>query len=315
MNFTEMYKEAVRLGMEADPRGREAPQKTLQENKNKYEGSSEKDKEFFDTEGLENPYPDTRILYRPEEDPDIKKIIAGIDIDAGELQVAKAMQDIDAVFSHHPRGKALASLGEVMPMQAEILNMYGVPINVAEALLEKRISEVSRGLSPGNHFRSVDIARLLHMPFACTHTVTDNMAYQFLKKEVEDKEPEKVGDIFDMLLDVPEYKKAENMGLGPKLFSGKKENRAGKIAVTEVTGGTEGAKDIYEKMANAGVGTIIAMHQSEQHRENAEKAHINVIISGHMSSDSMGMNQLLDYYERNGIGVVPAGGLIRVSRN
>jgi len=102
--------------------------------------------------------------------------------------------------------------------------------------------------------------------------------------------------------------------MGPQLFSGKKESRVGKIAVTEITGGTEGAHDIYEKMAIAGVGTIISMHQSEKHREFAEKAHINVVIAGHMSSDSLGMNLFLDELAKLGVSVVPCGGLIRASR-
>ena len=68
-------------------------------------------------------------------------------------------------------------------------------------------------------------------------------------------------------------------------------------------------------MANAGIGTTIAMHQSEKHRESAEKAHINVVIAGHISSDSIGMNLILDQLEKKGIEIIPFGGLTRFSRN
>ena len=98
------------------------------------------------------------------------------------------------------------------------------------------------------------------------------------------------------------------------MFTGEKENHAGVIAITEVTGGTEGSENIYEKLASAGVGTIIAMHQSEKHRENAKKAHINIVIAGHMSSDSIGMNLFLDELEKEGIEIIPCSGLIRYSR-
>ena len=98
------------------------------------------------------------------------------------------------------------------------------------------------------------------------------------------------------------------------LFAGKTENRAGKVAVTGVTGGTDGAHDIYEKMANAGIGTVIAMHQSEKHVKSAEEAHVNVVIAGHMSSDSIGINIFLDKLEEQGVEIVPCSGLIRVSR-
>lgn len=314
MKLQEMYKTALDAGINADPRGKEAVQRVLKDNNDSYNEMSEKERSFYDTERLHNPYSDTRILYQSSRKKDIKKIAAGIDIDDGELLASKQMADIDAVVAHHPEGIALAGLDDVMHMQADVLNKYGVPINVAEGLLHKRISEVSRNLSPGNHYRVVDIARMLDMDFMCTHTSTDNQAYGFLRKLVDDNKPYRVGDILDLLLEVPEYREAEKMGLGPKLFSGKRENRTGTIAITEVTGGTEGTAYIYEKLAQAGVGTVIAMHQSKKHTAEAEKAHINVVIAGHMSSDSVGMNQLLDMYEKKGVEIVPCGGLIRVSR-
>ncbi|PJB18902.1 NGG1p interacting factor NIF3, partial [Candidatus Falkowbacteria bacterium CG_4_9_14_3_um_filter_36_9] len=52
----------------------------------------------------------------------------------------------------------------------------------------------------------------------------------------------------------------------------------------------------------------------EEHRKEAEKNHINVVIAGHMASDSLGMNLFLDELEKKGITVVPCSGLIRVKR-
>ena len=85
--------------------------------------------------------------------------------------------------------------------------------------------------------------------------------------------------------------------------------------MTEITGGTEGAVGIYEKMANAGIGTIVGMHMDEERKKEAQKYHVNVVIAGHMSSDSLGMNLFLDELEKRGIQVIPISGLIRVSRN
>jgi len=313
MKLGEIYNLSIQLGMDADPRGREGVQKVLDKTKKEYEKIDEKEKPYFDMETLTNPYSDTRILFGDPEQ-DVRKIITGIDIEGDELIVARQLGDIDAAIAHHPRGRALAKLDDVMHMQADVLNQYGVPINVAEGLLNVRISEVTRGLSASNHYRPVEIARLLNMPYICTHTVTDNLVYQFLKIKIEKDTPETVQDVMDILLTIPEYQLAKKLGMGPQVFSGKNQNRVGKIAVTEITGGTEGAHKIYEKMANAGVGTVIAMHQSEKHREFAEKAHINVIIAGHMSSDSIGMNLFLDKLEERGIEIIPCSGLIRVSR-
>jgi len=52
----------------------------------------------------------------------------------------------------------------------------------------------------------------------------------------------------------------------------------------------------------------------EEHRAEAAKAHVNVVIAGHISSDSLGLNLFLDELEKKGIEVIACSGLIRVKR-
>lgn len=94
---------------------------------------------------------------------------------------------------------------------------------------------------------------------------------------------------------------------------GSKSRRAGKILV-DMTGGTGGSEDAYGKLSQAGVGTLLVMHIGEKHRKEAEKNHVNVIIAGHMASDSLGMNLLLDGLEEKGVEIVPCSGLTRHKR-
>jgi len=81
-----------------------------------------------------------------------------------------------------------------------------------------------------------------------------------------------------------------------------------------MTGGTNGAKEMFIELSRAGVGTVIGMHMREEHRKLAEEHHLNVVIAGHISSDSVGMNLMLDAIEQKGVEVIPVGGLIRVKR-
>ena len=222
--------------------------------------------------------------------------------------------DIDLVISHHPRGKALAGLDDVMDLQIDMLEHYGVPVNIAEKLLKKRIKEVSRGLSPGNHQRAVDMARLLDVPLMSIHTPCDNLVAKFVEEKLEKDNPRILKEVLESLREIPEYREAEKVGVGPKLFVGGKKNRTGKIVMSEITGGTEGAPEIYQKLADAGAGTVIGMHISEKHRKEAQKAHINVVIAGHMSSDSIGVNLLMDKL-KEGVEIVPCSGFIRNKRN
>ena len=271
-----------------------------------YEKLTNEEKEYFDQERLTNPYGDTRIL-NGDPETEIKRILAGIDMEAQEIILADRLREkgerIDLVLSHHPEGTALANLYRVMALQEDVLAQLGVPINVAEGVLASRISEVQRGIMPLNQQRSVDAARLLNLPFMCVHTPADNMVNTFLEKLFAEKKPETVGDIVEILLTLPEYQASKRTNAGPKLFTGKESNRAGKIFV-DMTGGTSGSEDAFAKLAIAGVGTIVGMHMGEKHRKEAEKNHINVLIAGHMASDSLGINLLLDALEKEGLEVI-----------
>ena len=312
MTIQQILDLALKMGVDSDLRGKAKVNQNLKRLKDKYEKLRPEQKKEFDKDRLTNPYPDSRLHYG-DPGKKIKKVLVGVDIEGEELNLAKNL-GADLVISHHPVGKGLADLSAVMHMQAEILHLYGVPINVAQRVLKERIQAVARGVLAVNHYRPVDHARLVKMPLINVHTPADNLAAKHLFDVVKKKKPELVGDIVKMLKEIPEYEEAIKLGTGPKLFSGTMENYCGKVAVTELTGGTEGAKDIYQAMANAGIGTVISMHQSEEHREEAQKAHVNVVIAGHLSSDSLGMNLFLDELEKKGVEVVACSGLIRVSR-
>lgn len=316
MTIQQIFDLAIKLGTKNDLRGEKRIKEILAKTKEKYEKMSAKEKECFDSDKLTNPFSDSRVLYLPKDkNKKIKKVLVGIDMEGPELLLAKQMEDIDLVIAHHPEGYGLADLSGVMNLQAEVLAQYGVPINVAENVLREKISEVARGISPINHYRAVDIAKLLDIGFICVHTPADNMVATFLKNQIDKKKCIYVSEVMDILRAIPEYHEAQKMGFGPCLFAGNEDNFCGKITVTEITGGTEGSPKIYEKMSQAGIGTIIGMHMSEKHKEEAGNAHINAIIAGHISSDSIGINLFLDELEKAGIEIIPASGLIRISRN
>lgn len=317
MLLKEIYEMVVSKGIEADPRGRDVVLKDLDRRKNIYNEMKQDEKEFFDMESLKNPYADTRILNGAGNE-EIKSVLVGIDMEVGEVLLADRLSSkghkIDLIVSHHPEGRAYANFYEVMRMQADILNKFGVPINIAEDLLDGRIKEVERKLSPVNHTRAVDVAKLLDIPFLCVHTPADNMVASYLQRLFDEKRPDTIEDLLKMLKEIPEYEEGRKNNAGPKILLGSKDRRAGKIFV-DMTGGTEGSKDIFESLANSGVSTIVAMHLSEEHRKKAEKCHVNVVIAGHISSDNLGMNLLLDEIQKiEPLEMLPCSGFRRFSR-
>uniref|UniRef100_A0A7C3RVX5 NGG1p interacting factor NIF3 n=1 Tax=Dictyoglomus thermophilum TaxID=14 RepID=A0A7C3RVX5_DICTH len=316
MKLKEIYELFVKLGMENDPRGWDKVQEILERAKKDYEKMDEKSKNKFDKEKLFNPYADTRILNGNIE-REVKRVLVGIDIDTSEILLAKELErngiKIDLVISHHPAGPAYANFYEVMHLQEDLLSKIGVPINYAEGVMYPRILEVERKVMPANHNKSVDAARLLNIPFMCCHTPADNCVATYLQKIFDLRTPYDLQEVLDILEEIPEYREAGRRNNPPKILVGNPKNRAGKIFV-DMTGGTEGPVDIISKLSEVGVGTIVGMHMSDEHRKEAEKYHINVVIAGHMASDSLGMNILMDYLERNGIEILNCAGFIRVSR-
>jgi len=317
MNLNEVYQLAVEMGKTFDPRGEEEVDRVLEDRQQEFDNMSDKDRAYYDGENLTNPYNDTRIL-AGKGDEEIDAAICGIDMESTEILLADRLREkgwaIDVVIAHHPEGRALADLHNVMQVQADMMEAVGVPINIAEGLMDDRMSEVKRGLMPQNHQRAVDAAKLLDIPFMCVHSPADNLVNRFLEKLFAETPHRTVQDVVDILMEQPEYQQARMMKAGPTIVSGDKKRRAGKIFL-KMTGGTAGSVKGYEKLAAAGVGTIVGMYMSDSHRKAARDNHINVIIAGHMASDSIGLNLFLDEVEKRGVEIIPASGLIRVKRS
>lgn len=300
MKLKDLFREIINIGIETDPRGKDFVLKNLEETKNSYKDLSDKEKKYFDIEKLENPYMDSRI-YNGSGDEEISTFFVGIDVETPELLLIDNLKakgkKIDLAFTHHPEGIALNNLSDVMNLQTDLLHKFGVPINIAENIMAERISDVAKGLLPVNYSRAVDTAKLLNIPFIGAHTPADNCVSEYLQDLFDTKKPQKLKDIIDLLLDIEEYQISYREHSAPKIVAGSDENRCGKIYV-DMTGGTEGPAASIEKLANAGIGTIVGMHLSESHLKKAKENNINVVIAGHMSSDTLGLNLLFDKIEK-----------------
>ena len=320
MKIYDAYRLALETGMSKDPRPEAEVKKVLSDANEAYEKLEDDRKDLFDTERLWNPYTDSRFSALAEEskDIDVTKVMWGIDIGTGEVLLADRLRekgrDISALVAHHPIGTARSRFPEVMSIQADMFHNAGMPINVAEGILKPRVDEVLRNVLGSNYNQAVDAAKLLGIPLFNVHSPADNMVQDYLEVLFSEKVPYRMSDIIDTLLTEPEFRSAARCNDGPRIMVGSKDDRCGRV-VFKMTGGTSGPKEMYQKLADAGVGTVVGMHFPESHYEEARKANVNLVISGHMASDSLGINLISDVWEREGIEVIPCSGLIRCSRN
>lgn len=321
MTIQEIYDLALEMGIKADPRGTDKVKRYLERRKKEYEELPEKKKKYFDLESLKNPYSDTGILYGDPKTV-VKKILAGIDSDATEILLADRLnqkaqmtgfEGIDLVIGHHPIGMTLAALHDVMDLQVDVYAEVGVPINVMDALLQERMGDVKRKIHPMNHNQIIDTARLLEIPVMNLHTVWDNIGDKYMEEYLSKRTFDTVSEIYDYLMEVPEYQEATKGKNAPEIVSGSPKSRAGKLALF-FTGGTNPSKEAYIELAKAGIGTLVDMHIPEDALKELKKLHVNVINAGHMASDSIGANIFFDELEKLGIKLIPCSGFIRVKR-
>jgi putative NIF3 family GTP cyclohydrolase 1 type 2 len=317
LKLKNIYNAVVLEGIKRDLRGEKGVERFLAKTRKEYNALSASEQKAFDREKLSNPYSDTRILFGSPL-KDIKNILVGIDMEAQEVLLAEALKKrgkrIDLIMSHHPEGFALSALHGVMGIQLDILESVGVPRKKAKKLLDEKIEEVARKLHPANIMRPVDAARLLGIPFMCAHTVADNCVSAYINGLIRKNKPTTVQELIGLIGKEPEYEHAISTGSGPRVIWGKPANACGKVIV-EMTGGTGGPKKIFPELVKAGVKTIVSMHMSEENFKKAKKHKLNILIAGHIASDSLGMNLLLSKIDPNGkLNIIPCSGFIRVKR-
>ena len=317
MRLGEIYSFFVAQGIATDMRTRGEIRKKLSETKREFRKLNKLEKSLFDEDNFTNPYSDIRIL-NGDRKTQVKRILVGIDIEVGEMLLADRLSEkgktIDLILAHHPEGKALAGLYDVMGLQAHLLQNIGLKPDIAKALMGQRIEEVARRLHAGNHNRAVDAAKLLGLPLMCCHTPSDNHVVRYLQNMMDARKPKTLQDVVHLLLREPEYRDAVVNKAGPKILLGKPQDKAGKIIV-DMTGGTEGSKEIFARISQAGVDTVLCMHLSEEHFNKVKPEHIHVIVAGHIASDNLGMNLLLDKLQKkDSFEIVGCSGFKRVKR-
>ena len=237
-------------------------------------------------------------------------------LDRDEFLRYEKNADIDLVITHHPNGYGFVNFYDVIEMQAEKNALHNVPINVSEALTNKRLNEVSRSVYGANHYRDVETAKLLKLNYMCMHTVADNFVESFLTEKMKLEKPNTLSDIIDILYTIEEYKISAKRYNPPKIFNGSNKSKVGNIIV-DMTGGASFDSAMIDALSKAGISTIIVMNISDRLLDECKKHYINVVCAGHMSSDSLGLNLLFKAIKektKEDFEILPASGYIFVSK-
>lgn len=244
----------------------------------------------------------------------IRRVLAGIDMGTAELMLARQL-GFDCVARHHNLVPRLGRLGELVA-EDHFRKMVrsGVPANTAQKVMEHRRQEVEMMFHDKNFAAAGQAAKLLHMPFIGLHTPADLLGERLVEQKLAEvyaiKSMPTVGDLLDAIMSIREYADAPD-GQRPTVWVGDKASYAGKIDVG-FAGGLSAEPDELKAYADAGIGTFVVMaSDAAAVKALREDNRCNLIVCGHMASDSIGMNQILDAWERiGGVETVRIGGIV-----
>ena len=239
----------------------------------------------------------------------IKKILMGVDMDTPELLLAKEL-GYDCVVSHHPRNTNTEML-EVMNRHILKLEKLGVPRNKSQKALAPKKDELSYMRHVANSRRSESAAKLLNMPYVSLHTPADIISEGIVQKFIDEKFAGKpdttVEEVAKALEEIGEY---GNSARKPVIRVGSKDSYAGKIYV-QMSGLTGPGAGVLKLYFEGGVGTLVMMHIPEKDAKELKEHDVgNVLIAGHMSSDSLGMNVIADKWRELGVEVTMMSGVV-----
>ncbi len=255
--------------------------------------------------GFRTVPPDSAIYVKGKG---IRRVLFGIDAGVPEILLAQKL-GCDAVISHHPQGgTAILNFHKMFERHVELMTKAGVPKKEAEQAVQKKRDALEVENHSRNYDHNVSVARLLKIPYMNIHAPLDEIGRQRMTKQVKlatDKNSNAtVGDIVTSLQKLTEFKNAQT---AIKIRLGKASNRAGRVVVSHAAG-TNGGYDIAKVYFKYGVGTLIYIHISSSDLEHLTADGMeNLIITGHISSDSVGINPFLAELEKKRISVIRIG--------
>lgn len=238
----------------------------------------------------------------------IRKVLLCVDADPAELLLAKNL-GCDAVITHHPIGKAYLNFHLVFDRHVDYMLEYGVPRNIAEDAVRKLKERVALRSHTTIYTHTVAAAEKLNMPLVNIHLPCDELMRRTILAQLKANRIEKVSDIKAVVEQIPEFRNAETKVQVPY---GDPSNEAGKYALV-VAAGTNGGYSVAKAYFDHGVSTVIYLHVNGEDlaKLKEDKVRGNLVILGHLAGDSVGLNQLADALEKEGIEVVKLGLLNR----
>jgi len=241
----------------------------------------------------------------------IERILFGIDLKAPELAIAKDL-GYDCAISHHPiGGSSTLRFHEVLERHIAQMTGAGVPADVAEATMRETIEDRRVLSSMTNYDHDPSVARLLDLPYVNIHTPLDEIGRRRMADAADGLgEDATVADLMAHLRKT--FGEFRNAATEIEIRVGKPENRIGTVVVSHGAG-TNGGYPVAKAYYDHGIDTVIYIHCRPADAKKLIDEYgdsKNLIVTGHIASDAVGINPYVDRLRELGLGVTTFSGVI-----
>lgn len=258
--------------------------------------------------GLE-AVPEDSAIYHPGER--VGRVLAGIDINVPELVVAKDLA-FDLALAHHPvGGGAVLDFHRVFERHVLQMTAAGVPEGIAREAIEEMMTERRILGSMKNYDHVPSVARLIGMPLMNIHTPLDEIGRRRMAEAASSLPADAtVSDLETHFYET--FGEFRNAATRIEARVGREENRIGRVAVSHAAG-TNGGYSVAKAYFDHGVDTLIYIHCRPQDSKRLRETYgesKNLIVTGHIASDSLGVNPFLDALRERGLEIETISGII-----
>jgi len=226
-----------------------------------------------------------------------------IDVGAWELMMAREI-GCDSVIAHHPLGTTSANFYKVLYRHLDFMYEEGVPEKEAKAAVDQLVQKVKLKAHPSIYRQVVEEAERIEMPLMNVHLPCDEIGRKLMDAVIAKAGP-RLEDIVDALVTMPEFKASE---IKPEVVLGEPRARRGRTKLV-VAAGTNGGYPVARAYYKHGIDTLIYMHIDNEELKKLKEDGMakNLVLLGHESGDSVGINPLLCELRKRGIRPLTAG--------
>lgn len=253
--------------------------------------------------------PGDSAIHHPGEA--IERVLFGIDLKGPELKLVADLR-FDCAISHHPvGGRSTLQFHRVLERHVDQMIAAGVPEDVARRTMAETIEARRISDSTTNYDHAPSIARLLDLPYLNVHTPLDEIGRRRMAEAAGAVGGEvSVAELVDRLYET--FGEFRNADTEIEVRVGRPSNRIGRVVVSHGAG-TNGGYPVAKAYFEHGIDTVIYIHCRP---EDAAKLRAEfgdaktLLVTGHIASDSIGINPYVDRLRAEGVEVTTFSGII-----